>query len=161
MAERCRGPGRTRGHSPPLPVVPRRIWRANGTTHSAGRTLGGCSTVGSEPQPTTVSHDGGCADRSGARVSRCIPTGLSHVAMLLTRASRVGRRVAVWLSVMLSWFRSNWDGGAAVVRCVTHLPRCPAVRHPPTATSAHFLRRLLALFFGSAWSRFVKSPWWG
>ncbi|MFH9858335.1 ISAs1 family transposase [Streptomyces sp. NPDC017202] len=31
-----------------------------------------------EPQPTTVSHDGGCADRSGARVPRCTLTGLSH-----------------------------------------------------------------------------------
>ncbi len=33
-----------------------------------------------EPQPTTVSHDGGCADRPGARVSRCTPTGLHHAA---------------------------------------------------------------------------------
>lgn len=33
-----------------------------------------------EPQPTTASHDGGCADRPGTRVPRCTPTGLSHAA---------------------------------------------------------------------------------
>lgn len=33
-----------------------------------------------EPQPTTVSHDGELADRPGARVPRCAPTGLSHAA---------------------------------------------------------------------------------
>ena len=32
------------------------------------------------PQPTTVSHDGGPADRPGARVPRCTPTGLSHAS---------------------------------------------------------------------------------
>lgn len=32
----------------------------------------------SEPQPTTVSHDGGSADRAGARVPRCAPADLSH-----------------------------------------------------------------------------------
>ncbi|MFF2513000.1 trypco2 family protein [Streptomyces sp. NPDC058086] len=32
------------------------------------------------PQSTTVSHHGEDADRSGARVPRCTPTGLSHVA---------------------------------------------------------------------------------
>lgn len=30
------------------------------------------------PPPTTVSHDGGCADRPRTRMSRCTPTGLSH-----------------------------------------------------------------------------------
>lgn len=34
----------------------------------------------SEPQPMTVSHDGGCADRPRTRVPRCTPTGLSHAA---------------------------------------------------------------------------------
>lgn len=38
-----------------------------------------------EPQPTTVSHEGGCADRSGARMPRCTPTGLSHVIGLCRR----------------------------------------------------------------------------
>ena len=32
----------------------------------------------SAPQPTTVSHDGGFADRPGVRVPRCTLTGLSH-----------------------------------------------------------------------------------
>lgn len=30
------------------------------------------------PQPTTVSHDGGCAERPRARVPRCAPTDLRH-----------------------------------------------------------------------------------
>ncbi|MFE1837706.1 DUF5958 family protein [Streptomyces sviceus] len=34
----------------------------------------------SEPQPTTVSHDGGCPDRRRTRVSRWTLTGLSHAA---------------------------------------------------------------------------------
>jgi hypothetical protein len=33
-----------------------------------------------EPQPTTVSHDGGCAVRPRTRAPRCTPTGLSHTA---------------------------------------------------------------------------------
>lgn len=33
------------------------------------------------PQPTKASQDGGHVDRSGARVSRCTPTGLNHAAM--------------------------------------------------------------------------------
>lgn len=48
----------------------------------------------SAPQPTTVSHDGGCANRSGARVSRCTPTGLSHDFGVLTRATLDARPVA-------------------------------------------------------------------
>lgn len=41
------------------------------------------------PQPTTVSHDGGCTDRSGARVPRCTPTGLSHAAGVSRRPEQV------------------------------------------------------------------------
>jgi hypothetical protein len=41
---------------------------------------GTSSRRSSVPQPTKVSHDGGHADRSGARVLRCTPTGLSHAA---------------------------------------------------------------------------------
>lgn len=41
---------------------------------------GASSRRSSVPQPTKVSHDGGHADRSGARVSRCSPAGLSHAA---------------------------------------------------------------------------------
>lgn len=37
------------------------------------------------PQPTTVSHDGEEADRSRARMSRCAPTGLRHVAGVVDR----------------------------------------------------------------------------
>lgn len=37
------------------------------------------------PQPTKVSHDGGCTDRSGARVPRCAPTGLSHATEVCRR----------------------------------------------------------------------------
>ena len=44
-------------------------------------------------QPTTASHHGGCADRSGARVPRCTPASLSHAAMSSTRASRNNRSV--------------------------------------------------------------------
>lgn len=49
----------------------------------------------SVPQPTTVSHDGGCADRPGAPVPRCTPTGLSHAVGVCasTRASREDRPV--------------------------------------------------------------------
>lgn len=35
----------------------------------------------SEPRPTTVRHDGGCANRPRTRMPRCTPTGLSHAAM--------------------------------------------------------------------------------
>lgn len=38
----------------------------------------------SEAQPTTVSHDDGCVDRSRTRVSRCAPTGLGHAANLVS-----------------------------------------------------------------------------
>ncbi|MEU1557556.1 DUF5958 family protein [Streptomyces scabiei] len=47
--------------------------------------LSSFSRVLSDPQPTTASHDGGCVDRSGARVPRGAPTGLSHAAMPLSR----------------------------------------------------------------------------
>jgi hypothetical protein len=40
-----------------------------------------------EPQPTTVSHDGGRADRPRTRMPRCTPTGLSHAAMPSSRAT--------------------------------------------------------------------------
>lgn len=43
-----------------------------------------------EPQPTTVSHDGGHADRPGARVPRCTPTALPAPS---TRASYDGQHV--------------------------------------------------------------------
>lgn len=43
-----------------------------------------------EPQPTTVSHDGGSADRPGTRMPRCTPTGLSHAIRPSTRASPDG-----------------------------------------------------------------------
>lgn len=52
---------------PSLPLVPR-----PGVPACGGPT--------SEPQPTTVSHDGGCTDRSRARTPRYTPTGLSHAA---------------------------------------------------------------------------------
>lgn len=35
---------------------------------------------------------------------------------------------------------------------------CHAARHSPL-TVTYFLRRLLTLFFSSAWPRFVQSPW--
>lgn len=37
-------------------------------------------------EPTTVSHNGGCADQPGARMPRCTPTGPSHAASLSCRA---------------------------------------------------------------------------
>lgn len=40
------------------------------------------------PQPTTVSHDGGSTDRSGARVSRCTTTSLSHANWSFHTVSR-------------------------------------------------------------------------
>lgn len=36
----------------------------------------------SEPRPTTVSHDGGCADRPRTRMPRRTPAGLSHATDL-------------------------------------------------------------------------------
>lgn len=41
---------------------------------------GPSSRRSSVPQPTKVSHDGGRADRAGARVSRCSPAGPSRAA---------------------------------------------------------------------------------
>lgn len=46
----------------------------------------------SEPQPTTVSHDGGRADQSGARVPRGTPTRLGHVVRLLSERGINRRR---------------------------------------------------------------------
>ncbi len=37
-------------------------------------------TVVTKPQPPTVSHDGGRADRPGARMPRCTPAGFHHAA---------------------------------------------------------------------------------
>lgn len=45
-----------------------------------------------EPQPTTVSHSGGCADRPGARVPRCTPTGLRHALRMGRQRSCTPRR---------------------------------------------------------------------
>ncbi|MFB0617540.1 DUF5958 family protein [Streptomyces sp. AGS-58] len=47
-----------------------------GTLYCAGRSQ-------PVPQPTKVSRDGGCVDRSGARVSRCTLIGLSHAIGLV------------------------------------------------------------------------------
>lgn len=47
---------------------------------SARLTAGRLRCGPSEPQPKTVSHDGGSAGRPGARMPRCTPTGLSHAA---------------------------------------------------------------------------------
>lgn len=44
------------------------------------------------PQPTTVSHDGGFADRSGARVPRCTPPA-SATLLTVSQRSRGGRCV--------------------------------------------------------------------
>lgn len=40
----------------------------------------------SEPQPTTVSHDGERADRPRTRMPRCTPAGLSRVAMAVDQS---------------------------------------------------------------------------
>lgn len=40
----------------------------------------------SGPQPTTVRHDGGCANRSRTRVPHCTPTGLNHAACAVDRS---------------------------------------------------------------------------
>lgn len=55
------------------------------------REDGTSSRRSSVPQPAKVSHDGGHADRSGARVSRCSPTGLSHAAGSVALLSPSGR----------------------------------------------------------------------
>jgi len=49
-------------------VVPRRIWHANGTVPQR-QTVPWRSLGVSEPQPTEVSHDAGCADRPRT----CVP----------------------------------------------------------------------------------------
>lgn len=49
----------------------------------------------SEPQPPTVSHDGGLAGRPGARVPRCTHTGLSHAAGLCRRPEHAAPTVPV------------------------------------------------------------------
>jgi hypothetical protein len=66
----------------------------------------------SEPQPTTVSHDGGPADRPGARVSRGTPAGLSHGAVPSTGARRTGRTVVTFVLIAVSK-PSAWE--AAVI----------------------------------------------
>lgn len=48
----------------------------------------------SEPQPTTVSPNGGRADRSRTRESRYTPANLSHAALSSIRGSRDARPVA-------------------------------------------------------------------
>lgn len=106
--------GRTVGGFPLFPLVPRRIWHASGTAPSPERALAELSPGASEPQPTTVSHDGGCADQSRTCVPRRTPTGLSHAAMSSTRASYAGRSVAVRPWVMTSSPRSNLGGGTAL-----------------------------------------------
>lgn len=63
----------------------------------------------SEPQLTTVRHDGGCADRSRTRMHRRAPTGLSHAAMPSTRAGCAGGSVWARPWVMTSSSRSNLD----------------------------------------------------
>lgn len=69
------------GQSPLFHVVPRSIWHANGTIRNRYEALwAGASTWESEPDPTTVSHGGGCVDRSGARVLAASPPA---AAMLL------------------------------------------------------------------------------
>lgn len=71
----------------------------------------------SEPQPTTVSHDGGSADRAGARVPRCTPASPSHAVRPSTRASPAGGSACVAPCAMASSSRRNLGGDSpAAVR---------------------------------------------
>jgi hypothetical protein len=57
-----------------------------------------------EPQPTTVSHDGGCAGRPRTRMPRRTHTGLSHATGLCRRPEQAAtagpvltaRETSVW-----------------------------------------------------------------
>lgn len=75
----------------------------------------------SEPQPTTVSHDGGRADRPRTRVLRCTPTGLSHAAMPSTRASHASGSMAVGPWVRTSSFRGILGCPLSLGCCACHL----------------------------------------
>lgn len=71
-----RGPGRRRWSSLATAEVRRTAQgRPSPAAPDDGRRLR-CDP--SEPQPTTVSHDGGWANRPRTHVFRCTPTGLSH-----------------------------------------------------------------------------------
>ncbi len=101
-----------------------------------------------EPQPTTVSHDGGRADRPRTRVPRDTLTGLSHAALPSTRASRAGGSVAVrpWmmtpssrivggLVIEVCWAGHLASGGdASWLRSPRR--RSPAPRSPPAPPRA-------------------------
>src|SRR4051794_38462677 len=114
------------------------------------RPLAGLGPGVSEPQPTTVSHDGGCVDGPCSHMSRCTPTGLSHAAMPSTRGKPHRRKRGgetfgedlfvpkqlgcelglepVGFGPALMVRRRSWV--SAVVRL-----RCHSVRHSPAQRS--------------------------
>jgi hypothetical protein len=88
-------PWRPRTGAATIKRLAERLWAGVSMTESrpwgpsleqAAPRLGGRLVV---PQPTKVSHDGGHADRSGARVPRCTPTGLNHAAVSVVSPGRM------------------------------------------------------------------------
>ena len=86
------GPGRGHvrlvvvvGRSWPLPSGLGRPRDGPDLPHSLGGRHPRCAP--SEPQATTASNDGGCADRLRTRVPRCTPTGLSRPFRVSIRAN--------------------------------------------------------------------------
>ena len=90
------GPGRGHvrlvvvvGRSWPLPSGLGRPRDGPDLPHSLGGRHPRCAP--SEPQATTASNDGGCADRLRTLVPRCTPPALATAPMPSTRASHHGR----------------------------------------------------------------------
>lgn len=117
------------------------------------RLLAELSPGSSEPQPTTVSHDGGLADRAGARVPRCTPAGLSHVVRhrseQVSTADAMGRtlRDDLFVPKQLGWAPDLGlvclSPAGMVHECAWLFAavrlRCHAVRHSPWRRSGRGL----------------------
>ena len=102
--------GRCSGFGAGVSMTESRLWAPSS---SADGTL---SWRSFGPQPTKAGHDGGCVDRSGARVSRCAPIDLNHAAKcpdvelsqaacgggvgVKVRLSRAGEPTSRWCGVV-------------------------------------------------------------
>lgn len=101
-----------------------------------------------EPQPTTASHDGGCAVRSRTRMPCCTHSASATLSVSSTRASGLSRSVA---TARLSAWESPGESsrGSADLR-----KACMAGRRTDAAVTAtdrcspHFLARIWHGFTG-------------